>query len=186
MDKKCDTITITCNRACRESYRSRQFELGSKHENTRSTPTSSSNSSNDKKSDSDSTSFLQLNLELDKKKRDIQQPNVKIGDTDLNKVEGWYVPTDKEIIKGTLPHFKILPKDSQACIMAKTLFNQTIHNALNMESSGLELVAECIRIKIELEQTKKAIQKECSDIFKKDSSKIFISHNFYDEYLKSI
>lgn len=90
-------------------------------------------------------------------------PKVVIDNIDLSKVGGWYIPTYSEIAKGMNPHFKSVNGDTNACIMAKNMFNQAINNSFNVGNTtyGIGLVAEVVRIKKEMATSIQSMQKVC-------------------------
>lgn len=116
----------------------------------------------------------------------IKPPNTVVDGISLNDVSGWHIPTDIEIAKGINPHFKIVPGDSEQCIMAKTKFNQSITGAFNAgeSTSGLGLVAEVVRIKKELEDSQTAIKQNCTKKFSNVfGSNVIITASDFHKYL---
>ena len=117
----------------------------------------------------------------------IKKPQAIVNGVNLNDVSGWHVPTDLEIAKGVNPHFKMMPNDSDACRVAKNMFNNAINGALNGNNAvgAVGLVAEVVRIKKELNDSMAKIQKECTSKFESAArgSNIFISSADYHKYM---
>ena len=117
----------------------------------------------------------------------IAKPKISLEGINMETIEGWYVPTYKEIVNGMNPHFKILTGDTHKCIIAKTKYNQAISDAFNLgndSGSSLGLIAESVRVKKELDNSFAKLREDCSKKLDKpfgDSN--FISSRDFDKYI---
>ena len=91
------------------------------------------------------------------------RPPSSAGVPNLDNIDGWIMPTEREIAKGEIPHFEIKETDNLACKIAKGEFNRCISYLFDGASdlSGFAAATEAIRIWYEFRQAAKIIGVEC-------------------------
>ena len=75
---------------------------------------------------------------------------------------GWTIPSEADMMfNGANPHYKIGANDNQQCVIAKTLANQAINDAWNINASGIAFVPEALRVNLTLNSSMIAVHQHC-------------------------